>query len=420
MPTLQDPPIAPARPAPRLTFAGRTLVPLLDRTFPVRLRFAFPDGDIEVGRHSDAAAAGNAQPELVLRVRDAKFFDRIANEGSLGLAETYMDGGWKVERGSLEGFLTALLKARLLHAIHGSRGVLLRVALLRLRHALAGTQSNVRAHYDIGDDLYATFLDETRGYTCGYQRSAEDDIRTLQENKYDRVCKKLHLQPGNTLYDLGCGYGGLLIHAAKHFGARCYGITNSADHGAFAAQRTKALGISDRVTIHTGDFSEAQGTYDRVVSVGMFEHLLRREHETFFTTFKRLMAPGGYGLLHTLGCVSEKNTPDPFIQKYIFPGSAQNPLRTLVAGFERQRLPILDVENVAQHYFPTVVRWLEGYRRNRHTLDPRRYDERFQRMWEFYLCGCYAACLQSEGAVWQVVVTNEYCRRMPLHRVGKI
>lgn len=403
---------------PPSSFSTRTLLPLLDQCFTSgRVRFALPEGDRDVGRRFDGSTQG--EPDFIVRVSDPNFFHRIATQGSLGLAESYMDGGWDMARGSLEGFLSVLLAGRLLAAIHRSPTVLFRVALLRLRQKFLGTEKNVRAHYDIGDDLYAAFLDETMGYTCGYQRLPDDSSRQLQENKYDRVCKKLHLGHGDTLFDIGCGYGGLMIFAAQHYGARCTGITNSVNHGQFAGQRARALGIADRVTIHTGDFRAAQGTYDRVVSLGMFEHLLHKEHADLFATFKRLMRPGGFGLLHTLGCVPRHNTSDPFIQKYIFPGSAQNPLSTLVDSFERESLPILDVENVARHYHPTTKRWLEAYRANRPSLDRTRYDERFQRMWELYLAGCVAATIHSDGAVWQVVVTNDYRRPLPLHRVGK-
>lgn len=400
------------------SFAAKSLLPLLDqRLKSARVRFVLPDGTHDVGRPADGSAAG--EPDFILRVSDSDLFHRIAIQGSLGLAESYMDGGWDIERGTLEGFLCRLLESRLLDAVHASPWVALRIAALRLRHLLTGTRDNVRAHYDIGDDLYAAFLDETRGYSCGYQRDPGDDSRTLQENKYDRICKKLHLRPGDSLYDIGCGYGGLLLFAAQHYGARGTGITNSVNHGAYAVQRARALGVADRVTIHTGDFREARGTYDRVVSVGMFEHVLSRDHADYFATFKRLMGTGAFGLLHAIGCITPRNRPDPFIQKYIFPGSAQTPLSTLVRRFERAELAILDVENVVRHYHHTTRRWLEAYRNNRPRLARARYDERFQRMWELYLAAGVAATMYSDGSVWQVVVTNDYRRPLPLHRIGK-
>jgi SAM-dependent methyltransferase len=320
---------------PARTFADQTLLPLLDRLLTTtRIRCVLPDGDGEVGRSAPGTAS--TEPDGIVRVTDTKLFHRMATEGTLGLAESYMDGGWDGVRGTLEGDLSALLACRLRDDVHRSPSVAWRLARLRLRHKFLGTQPNVRAHYDIGDDLYAAFLDETRGYTCGYQRAPADDSRTLQENKYDRVCKKLHLCTGDTLFDIGCGYGGRLVFAAQHYGARCTGITNSLNHAADAASRAQALGIADRLTIHTGDFREARGAYDRVVSLGMFEHLFHREHAELFATFKRLMAPGAFGLLHTLGCVPRPNTSDPLHPKIhlprLRPESPQRPRRRLRAG----------------------------------------------------------------------------------------
>ncbi|MBI5768911.1 MAG: class I SAM-dependent methyltransferase [Verrucomicrobia bacterium] len=394
------------------------LLDLLDHSLTTaRVRFALPDGTRDVGRRADAPA--NAEPDFIIRVTDHYFFGRIAASGSLGFAESYMDGGWTLERGTLEDFLSALLVCRFRDAIHARPSVGLRLALLRLRHTLLGTRTNVRSHYDIGDDLYACFLDETRGYTCGYQLAPEDDGRTLQENKYERICRKLHLARGHTLLDLGCGYGGFLLHAARHYGARGTGITNSVDHAAFAERRARELGVAELVTIRCGDFREIAGTYDRIASIGMFEHITPAERRDFFALYRRLMRPGGFGLFHAIGCVTATNRSDPFIQKYIFPGSRQTPLSTIVAGFERESLAVLDVENMTRHYHPTTRRWLEAYRANRHTLDRTRYDERFQRMWELYLAGCVAATVYSEGALWQIVVTSEYRRPLPLYRVGR-
>ena len=397
-----------------LPAGASTFLALLDQSLTaVRVRFVLPSGAHDVG------ADTTRPPHFNVRVSDPTFFSRVIAQGTLGLAESYMDDGWAMQHGALEEFLSALMANRVADVIRRSPLIALRLAALRVRHKFISAAQHVHVHYDLGDDLYASFLDETRGYSCGYQLTPDDDSRTLQENKYDRICRKIHLQPGQTLFDIGCGFGGLLIHAAQHYGARCTGITNSPTHAAFANSRARALGLADRVTVHVGDFRAATGTYDRVVSVGMFEHMFRSAHRDYFATFSRLLAPGGYGLVHSLGCVTARNSPDPFIQKYIFPGSAQNPLSTIVRGLELAGLPILDVENIARHYHPTTRRWLEAFRANQHTLDPVRYDARFQRMWELYLAGCVAATLYSDGALWQIVVTNHYRRPLPLHRVGK-
>lgn len=385
------------------------LMELLDRCLvDAQVRFAMPDGPRTVGRGAE---------RYEVQVRDAGFARRVLGEGNLGLAETFMDGGWDVTEGSLEGMLTAFARARIDLEVTGSPRAMARMVTLRVQQLLRGTGENVRAHYDVGDDLYAIFLDPTRGYTCGYQLTPEDTSQQLQEQKYERVLRKLRVEPGMTLFDIGCGYGSLVIHAAQRFGVTARGITNSRDHAAFAQQRIRALGLQDRVSVEHGDFREARGTFDRVVSCGVLEHLYPREHRDFFGVYRRLLRPRGYALVHTIGCVTPSNDHDPFIQKYIFPGSTQNPLSVIAACVERAGLAILDVENVGRHYAPTSRAWLAAYRANRHTLDPARYDARFQRMWEYYLALCVAGASASDGAVWQVLFTSDYRRDLPLHRV---
>lgn len=388
------------------------LIRLLDRSLTdARVEYLLPDGRVQGGSRNPAAA------EFAVRVTDPAFFRRSLAQGNLGHAESYMDGGWDMERGTLEGYLTALTFGRLDEQVGRDLGFMLRVGALRLRQIVAGTLRNVQDHYDIGSDLYEAFLDETRGYTCGYQVREDDDSKTLQEQKYDRVCRKLRLEPGQTLFDVGCGYGGLMMHAASRYGVRATGITNSRDHAEWGARRVAALGLEGKVELRYGDLRAASGTYDRVVSCGVLEHLLPSEHEAFFGTVARLLHPDGWGLVHTIGCITHTNDHDPFIQKYIFPGSTQNPLSVIAGHLERKRLAITDVENIGRHYAPTSRRWLEAYRANRAALDPARYPARFQRMWEYYLALCVAGASASDGAVWQVLFTRNYRRALPLHRV---
>lgn len=394
-----------------MTTGGQdALLALLDRAITTaRVTFALPGRTATVGR-GDAVVA-------TVAVSDERFCERVLAEGNLGLAESYMRGGWRVAEGTLEGFLTVLAESRLDERLRLDARTVLTMGALRARQLLRGTRANSQAHYDVGEDLYDAFLDETRGYTCGYQRTPDDTSEQLQENKYERLCQKLRLRAGETLFDVGCGYGGLLVHAAKHHGVRAAGITNSDAHGAFAQRRIRAEGLAGRVRVDIGDLREARGVYDKVVSVGVLEHQGRHEHGAFFDTVSRLLSDDGFGLVHTIGCVTADNTHDPFIQKYIFPGSTQNPLSVIVRHLERRRLAVLDVENVARHYAPTSQRWLDRFRERRHTLDPKRYDAAFLRMWEYYLALCVAGASATDGAVWQVLFTRNYRRPLPLHRV---
>ncbi|HVJ93864.1 MAG TPA: class I SAM-dependent methyltransferase, partial [Labilithrix sp.] len=358
-----------------------------------------------------------SRSEVTVMVTDPSFFRRVLAEGNLGLAESFMADGWRVTEGSLEEFLRILASNRIDEKVKLEPRVLARLAVLRAKQLIDGGRKNSQAHYDVGEDLYDTFLDSTRGYTCGYQRSESDTIEELQANKYERICRKLGLREGETLFDIGCGYGGLMIHAAKNYGVVARGITNSNAHGEFAMRRIRELGLEGRVTVEIGDYRTARGQYDKVCSVGVLEHLYPHEHRSFFGTFDSLLKKDGYGLLHTIGCVTATNDHDPFIQKYIFPGSTQNPISHIATWFERKKLAILDVENIARHYAPTSQQWLNRFREGRHTLDPKRYDASFLRMWEYYLALCVAGASATDGAVWQVLVTKEYRRPLRMIRV---
>ncbi len=400
---------APA-PAPA-SRARRTLVSLLDGHLAAgRVTFRVGGDRIDVGRGSAPAA--------VVRVRRERFFERVLAQGNLGLGEAFMDGDWEVEEGSLEGLLETLLRARLDRRLAGDRRVLVMLIGLQVLNRFRLRQwSHVQRHYDLGDDLFELFLDESLAYSCGYQLSPDDSLEALQRQKFDRICRKLELKPGDRLLDIGCGFGGLLVHAARHFGASGLGITTSRRHAEKGRERVAAAGLSDRLSIELRDHRTVEGRFDKVVSVGMIEHLPRREYGRFFGRIAAVLAPDGKGLVHGIGCNAEKNRHDPFIQKYIFPGSGQPRLSELAAACEKNSLAVLDVENMIRHYAETSRRWLARFRENAGRLDPARYDAAFRRMWEYYLACCVAGATASDGALYQVLFARDYATAMPLHRV---
>lgn len=386
----------------------------LDRAVTcARLRFALPDRVVDVGARGDAARP----PDHVLRVRDRGFARRVLIDGNLGLAESFMDEHWSIERGSLEGFLEVLLRSGLDRKMRRDPRLVARVAAMRLQSALRSSRDNITLHYDLGDDIYAAFLDESKAYTCGYQAREGETLAELQANKFDRVCEKLALAPGETLFDIGCGYGGFVIHAARKYGVRARGITVSRAQQEGAMRRVRELGLEGRVVVDFGDFREARGVYDKVVSIGMFEHLREHEYPAFFRTVDRLLAGHGVALLHSIGCFTARNEPDPFTQKYLFPGATFPSLSAIVRQLEKRGWPILDVENIARSYQPTTRHWLANFRRNQHTLDPARYDARFRRMFEYYLAMCVAATHALIGEVFQILFTRDYERHLRFRRV---
>jgi len=388
---------------------------ILDRGISdARIRFEVGGREIVVGR---GVGDDGQEPDVTVRVANPRVFNRILAAGSLGLGESFMAGDFEVAGGALAKLLEILLRNRLDKKIKERPWTAVRVALLRLADVLRGKAHNVQRHYDQGDDLFEAFLDSTLTYSCGYAADAGDDLETLQRNKLERICRKLRLRPGDRLLDIGCGFGGLVVHAAKHHGVVATGVTLSRRHCARGQAVAAREGLSDRVRIEYADFNEVTPEYDRVVSVGMMEHVPRREYDRYFAKIAEVLTRDGLGLVHTIGANAVHNEHDPFIQKYIFPASNQPRLSEIAVGLERHGLAILDVENMIRHYGFTAACWLERFRAHRGSLDPERYDEAFQRMWEFFLSGTVAAARASDAALFQVLFAKDYAAPMPLHRV---
>jgi cyclopropane-fatty-acyl-phospholipid synthase len=404
---VRSPEVAPA--SCPLPAAGRFLVDLFDR-FLVAGRVRFRIGDAEVSAGSPGGS------DTVLRVHDPELFARVVRYGNLGLGEAFMRGDFTVEEGELHELLTACLRSRIAERFRRDVRLVARALYHRTRALVDGTAKSVRRHYDVGEDLFEAFLDESMGYSCGYARSPGDDLETLQHNKMDRICRKLRLRQGDRLLDIGCGFGGLLIFAAREYGVWGTGVTLSRLHAESARRRVAEASLAGRIRIELADFVAITGVYERIVSVGMLEHVPRRRYGAYFRTIARGLVPDGLGLVHTIGCNGARNRHDPFIQRYVFPGSNQPRLSEIAWGLEKAGLAILDVENIAEHYAYTTLGWLERFRARRQSLT-RRYDEGFLRMWEYYLhCGI-AAGFASDGAVYQTLFAADPSARPPLARV---
>ncbi|MEZ4360463.1 MAG: class I SAM-dependent methyltransferase [Kofleriaceae bacterium] len=386
---------------------------LLDRHLEGQLTFVVDGAPITVGR---ARAIGEGT-DAIVKVNNARVFSRVLAAGNLGLGESYMAGDFEMAEGALEDMLILLLRSRLDQKIGADPVAAMKVLATRIGDIVRGKQDNIRRHYDIGDDLFEIFLDSTLTYSCGYATSATDDVESLQFNKLERICKKLRLKAGERLIDIGCGYGGLLTHAAKHHGITGIGITISRHHCDRGNENIARAGLADKIQIKFEDHTLLSGTFDKVVSVGMMEHVPRREYRKYFENIARVLKPTGMGLIHTIGCNAEVNHHDPFIQKYIFPGSNQPRLSEIAEGLEKHKLPILDVENMVRHYAITGRRWLEAFRANADKLDQAKYDETFRRMWEYYLACGIAGMTASDTALYQVLFTKDYAADIPLQRV---
>ena len=379
-----------------------------------RILFRIGDQERTVGNKPEGEGKSS---DIKVRVNNPHFFNRVMSSGNLGMGEAYMEGEFEIEEGTLQDFLTILLRNRLDQKIKLGPFILMRILLLRVVNAFRGKAKNVRSHYDVGDDLFEAYLDSTLTYSCGYVENPRDDIEKLQFNKLERICHKLRLEAGQHLLDIGCGYGSLLIHAAKRYGAHGTGITISRSHFDRGNALIAENGLSNRVRIELLDFSQVSGQYDKVASVGMLEHVPRRQYRAYFKRIAQVLTPQGMGLIHAVGANASKNKHDPFIQKYIFPNSGQPRLSEIVEQLENHSLAILDVENMIRHYGHTASCWLERFQENRYKLDPERYDDTFLRIWEYFLCCCIAAAVASDSALYQVLFTKDYTAKLPLHRV---
>lgn len=346
-------------------------------------------------------------PEIVLRLADDKVQRDILMDPRLGAAEAFMDGRLLIEEGDVMG-LVSLLRANAPWDKGGNLGRPGALKRLVNRAGFAaeqinnrvGSKGNVAHHYDIGNDLYALMLDaEHWQYSCAYWADGVTTLAEAQGAKLAHIAKKLALSPGQEVLDIGCGWGGMAIHLARHHGVRVTGITLSEEQAALARERVAAAGVADKVTILLEDYRDTAASgrkFDRIVSVGMFEHVGRAQFETFFEAAARMLADDGVMLLHTIGRMGRPGTTDAFTRKYIFPGGYIPALSETLAASEKFRLIAADIETLRLHYAKTIRCWYANCMANREAIIAL-HDERFFRMWTFYLAG--AATVFEHGSM---------------------
>ncbi|MEK6301929.1 MAG: class I SAM-dependent methyltransferase [Acidobacteriota bacterium] len=379
------------------------------------------DGSIEFDVEGERVRAGSREgpPEVLVRVSDPRFLDQVLTYGNLALGEAYMRGDFSIDGDDVAGFIGVLLRHHLDDELRLRLGVgmALKMAAIRLVNRVRGRFGNIHKHFDIGNDLYEAFLDSSLAYTCGYESGdGGSSLEELQTQKYRRICAKLQLVQGDRVADLGCGFGGLLIYAARRHGITGRGLTISKKQAEWANQRIVEEGLEDRIRVEYASYETLTGIYDKIVTVGMMEHLRNDEYPVCIRLIARSLTPQGRGLVHFIGYNGPKNHSDPFVQKHIFPGAQWPKLSVLAAQLELNSLGILDVENLVRHYTLTMKAWLEKFRRAYPHLDHQRYDESFRRMWEYYLGCAIAASLYSHVALYQILFTKDYAAPIPYQR----
>jgi cyclopropane-fatty-acyl-phospholipid synthase len=359
-------------------------------------------------------------PELTIRTTDRRVPYDILRNPRLGLGEAYMDGRLIVENGTILDLLEMVTQSNPWEGAGAGRKLYGKSKLKQLRAFIRRNnprraRRNVAHHYDLGNELYETFLDADMQYSCAYFTDPANSLEQAQADKKAHIAAKLHLKPGQKVLDIGCGWGGMALFLHQAAKVDVLGITLSEEQLAVARRRAREAGVEDHVRFELVDYRQVEGRFDRIVSVGMFEHVGAVHYDEFFATCRRLLKPDGVMLLHTIGRLgSTSGAPDPFTDKYIFPGYHIPSLSQMCVASEKARLIASDVETLRLHYALTLRHWLQRVRDNRARIETL-YDARFFRMWEFYLCGGIVMFEHGAGCNYQVQYVRDR-RALPITR----
>ena len=344
-----------------------------------------------------------------IQVHDTRFYKRVLTQGSLGLGESYMDGWWDCKR--LDEFFYRVLKNKIDEKAreHLNLSTKLRFGAVWLGNLLGNRQTISKSkevgkkHYDTGNYLFQKMLDKRMQYSCGYWKNTQN-LEEAQESKLDLICKKINLKPGMKVLDIGCGFGGFAKYAAEKYKVKLIGVTISEEQAKLAKEICKGLDVEIRVQ----DYRKINEKFDRIVSVGMFEHVGSKNYKEFFKVANKLLKEDGLFLLHTIGKNTSGYSLDPFIAKYIFPGGELPSLAQITKTVEGLFV-VRDVHNFAGDYDRTLMAWNKNFQENWNRireLEGGKYDDRFKRMWEYYLQSCAGAFRAGNIQLWQIVLSK--------------
>jgi cyclopropane-fatty-acyl-phospholipid synthase len=372
-----------------------------------RLTVLWPDG-----RRTSYAGPPGSGPEAGIAIRDRRTIRRLVINPTLALGEAYMEGGLIPDGNGIYDAIEVLALNVMANATgHPIARFRSALGVLRRRfdqyNPAPRAQRNVAHHYDLNGRLYSLFLDRDRQYSCAYFPRGDETLEEAQTAKKRHIAAKLCLdRPGLTVLDIGCGWGGLALSLAREHGAKVTGVTLSTEQLAEARGRAAAEGLADRVSFELLDYRKLDQRFDRIVSVGMFEHVGVVHFRAFFDTVARCLAPDGVALLHAIGRSDGPGFTNPWIAKYIFPGGYCPALSEVLPHIEKSGLIATDIEVLRLHYAETLRHWRRRFTANRDTIATL-YDERFCRMFEFYLCGSEIAFRREGHMVFQVQLAHD-------------
>ncbi len=355
--------------------------------------------------------SGEDGPSVTVRMADEAVARKIFFNPELAFPEAYMDGQIAFEDGSTVYDLLMLFsvnrKALGGHPVQQAlRAAWRSVRRWQQQNSVAQASRNIRHHYDIKPDFYQLWLDPTMNYSCAYYTHPDNSLEQAQQDKMRHLAAKLRLQPGMTIAEVGSGWGGLACYLAKNFGVTVRSVSLSPEQIAVAKQRAIDEGVADRVEFLVQDYRHMEGTYDRVVSIAMMEAIGISNFDNYFQKLKALMKPGGFGLVHAIGRMSPPGTTAPFIRKYIFPGGYVPAMSELFASLERTGTWVADCEILRLHYYWTIKAWRENFAAVREQAVAM-YDERFARMWEFYLISVELGFLHGSNMIYQILISEK-------------
>ena len=348
---------------------------------------------------------------ITIKLLDKRLHYKLLINPDLYFGEAYTDGTLQIENADITEFLDIALMnigrnefnyiSYLMNRLRGSYRYLTNFNFIKK------SKMNVSHHYDISDDLYDLFLDPKRQYSCAYFKNENDDLETAQNNKIQHIIKKLNIKKDQKVLDIGCGWGGLALEIARKTDCEVTGITLSENQLKYATQKAKELNLDNQVKFKLIDYRELNEKFDRIVSVGMFEHVGRKFYKKFFKQVERLLKDDGVSLIHTIGSVMPPRDPHPWITKYIFPGGYTPSLSEVTKPVEKAGLVVSDIEVLKLHYSYTLKNWKLNCLKNKEKII-KMFDEKFFRMWEFYLAGCEMAFKWGDQVVYQFQLTKNY------------